>query len=124
MSLRPSYVSGVSDVPLLGLTIGQAFDETAARYPDCEALVIGHQQIRWSYRQLQAAVDRCARGLMTLGIERGERVGIWAPNRVEWTVTQFGTAKVGAILVNINPAYRASELAYAIRQSGLSALIL
>jgi fatty-acyl-CoA synthase len=107
-----SYVSGTSDTPLLGQTIGDNFDAAVARYPDHDALIVPHQGLRYSYRRLQAAVDECARALMALGIEKGDRVGIWAPNRAEWTITQFATAKIGVILVNINPAYRTSELEY------------
>jgi fatty-acyl-CoA synthase len=118
-----SYVSGTSDTPLLGQTIGDNFDATVARYPDHDALIVPHQGLRYSYRRLQAAVDECARALMALGIEKGDRVGIWAPNRAEWTITQFATAKIGAILVNINPAYRTSELEYVVRQSGLRMLV-
>ncbi len=118
-----SYVSGTSDTPLLGQTIGDNFDATVARYPDHDALIVPHQGLRYSYRQLQEAVDECARALMALGIEKGDRVGIWAPNRAEWTITQFATAKIGAILVNINPAYRTSELEYVVRQSGLRMLV-
>ena len=109
-----SYTSGTSDVPLLGLTIGDLFDRTAARYADNEALVSRHQDSRYTYRQLQAEVDRCARALIALGVEKGQRVGIWAPNCAEWTITQFATAKLGAILVNINPSYRLTEVQYAL----------
>jgi fatty-acyl-CoA synthase len=119
-----SYVSGTSDTPLLGLTIGDAFDQTVARFADREALVVRQQGLRYTWRELREEVDRCARGLMALGIEKGDRVGIWAPNRAEWTITQFATAKIGAILVNINPAYRLHELEYALNQSGCKALVM
>jgi fatty-acyl-CoA synthase len=119
-----SYVSGVSDAPLLGLTIGDMFDQIVAAYPDHEALVVRHQGLRYSYRQLQQDVDRCARGLMALGLRQGERIGIWAPNRAEWTITQFATSKLGAILVNINPSYRLHELEYALKQSGCAVLVI
>ncbi len=119
-----SYTSGTSEKPLLGLTIGDMFDAVAAQFPENEALVVRHQGLRYSYAALQAEVDRCARGLLALGVERGERVGIWAPNRAEWAITQFATSKVGAILVNINPAYRLHELEYALNQSGVSTLII
>src|SRR5579885_2092315 len=105
-----SYVSGTSDTPLLGMTIGDAFDKTVARFPTREALVVRQQGLRYTWEQLREQVDRCARGLMALGIQRGDRVGIWAPNRAEWAITQFATSKIGAILVNINPAYRLHEL--------------
>jgi fatty-acyl-CoA synthase len=118
-----SYTSGTSDVPLLGLTIGDLFDHTATRYADNEALVSCHQGLRYTYRQLQMEVDRCARALIALGVEKGQRVGIWAPNCAEWTITQFATAKLGAILVNINPSYRFNEVQYALRQSGCTWLV-
>jgi fatty-acyl-CoA synthase len=124
MNRRVSYTSGASDQPLLGRTIGDAFDQTVARFPDHEALIVCHQGRRYTYAQLQEEVDRCARGLMALGLHQGQRVGIWAPNRAEWTITQLATAKIGAILVNINPAYRLQELEYALNQSGCSMLIM
>jgi fatty-acyl-CoA synthase len=119
-----SYVSGISDTPLLGLTIGDMFDQIVAQYPEHEALVARHQGLRLTYRLLQEAVDRCARGLMALGLRQGERIGIWAPNRAEWTITQVATSKIGAILVNINPSYRVHELAYALEQSGCAMLVI
>ncbi|HEX9038242.1 MAG TPA: AMP-binding protein [Ktedonobacterales bacterium] len=118
-----SYVSGASEHPLLGVTIGDLFDATVTRFPDREALVSRHQDLRYTWRELQDEVNRCARGLMALGVKKGDRVGIWAPNRAEWAITQFATAKIGAILVNINPAYRLHELEYALNQSGCSTLI-
>jgi len=118
-----SYTSGTSDVPLLGLTIGDLFDRTVAQFPDNEALVSRHQGLRYTYRQLRVEVDRCARALIGLGVEKGQRVGIWAPNCAEWTITQFATAKLGAILVNINPSYRLNEVQYALRQSGCTWLV-
>jgi fatty-acyl-CoA synthase len=121
--MPPSYLHSSSPTPLIGQTIGDYFDRIAAEHAGREALVVCHQGIRWTYADLAAEVDRCARGLLALGIRKGERVGIWAPNRAEWTVAQFATAKIGAILVNINPAYRASELEYVARHSGLRALI-
>ncbi|HEY4388278.1 MAG TPA: AMP-binding protein, partial [Ktedonobacteraceae bacterium] len=119
-----SYASGTSDIPLLGLTIGDLFDQTAAKYPERPALVVRQQQIRLSYRELQAEVNRCAKGFLSLGFQKGQRVGIWAPNRAEWTITQFATSKIGIVLVNINPAYQINELEYALRQSGCSGLVL
>lgn len=119
-----SYVSGVSDAPLPGLTIGDMFDQIVAADPDHEALVVRHQGRRYSYRQLQQDVDQCARGLMAFGLRQGERIGMWAPNRAEWTVTQFATSKLGAILVNINPSYRLHELEYALKQSGCAMLVI
>ena len=119
-----SYVSGPATIPLLGETIGHCLNRTAAAYPDHEALVSCHQGLRYTYRQLRAEVDRAARGLLALGVERGDRVGIWSPNRAEWMLTQYAAAKVGAILVNVNPAYRLRELEYALHQSGISVLVL
>jgi fatty-acyl-CoA synthase len=120
----PSYVHGASDVPLLGETIGRNLDRTVARVPDRDALVSAHQGVRLTYARFHAAVEEVARGLLALGVEPGERVGIWSPNNAEWVTLQYATAKVGAILVNINPAYRTSELAYALGQSGVSTLVL
>ena len=107
---RWSYTGGTADTPLLGMTIGDMFDQTSQNYPDHLALISRHQQIRLTYRQLQEQVNRCAKGLMQLGLQKGQRIGIWAPNRAEWTITQFATSKLGLILVNINPAYRLHEL--------------
>ena len=121
---RWSYTSGTSDTPLLGLTIGDLFDQTAATYPDQPALISRHQDIRLTYRELQAQVNQCARALLHLGITKGQRVGIWSPNRAEWCITQFATSKIGAILVNINPSYRLNELEYVLNQSGCSTLVI
>jgi fatty-acyl-CoA synthase len=120
----PSYVHGASEVPLLGETIGANLDRTVARVPDRDALVSVHQGVRLTYARFLDAVEEVARGLLALGVEPGERVGIWSPNNAEWVTLQYATAKVGAILVNINPAYRTSELAYALGQSGVSTLVL
>lgn len=119
-----SYVHGVSNTPLLGETVGDLFDRTAGQHADHEALVVSHQQIRWNYGELQQRVDRLAAGLLSIGLDVGERVGIWAPNCAEWVVTQFATAKAGLILVNINPAYRLGELEYALNKVGCRALIV
>ncbi len=119
-----SYVSGISDTPLKGQTIGDCFDETVARFPDRDALISLHQELRYTWTELQAAVDQAARALLALGVNKGDRVGIWSPNCAEWTITQFATAKIGAVLVNINPSYRTHELEYALKQSGASTLIL
>src|SRR3712207_4472991 len=121
---RLSYVHGASDVPLIGATIGDLFDRVAGQLPDHEALVTCHQGQRYTYGQLQAACNQFARGLLALGLARGDRIGIWSPNHAEWVIAQFATAKIGAILVNINPAYRVHELEYALAQSGCSALII
>ncbi|QNE18851.1 AMP-binding protein [Kribbella qitaiheensis] len=122
MSL-PSYASGVSEVPLLGETIGQNLSRTVAEYGDREAMVEVASGRRWTYAEFGADVDEFARGLMARGIAKGDRVGIWAPNCAEWTITQYATAAIGAILVNLNPAYRTHELAYALNQSGVKLLI-
>jgi fatty-acyl-CoA synthase len=119
----PSYASGTSDVPLLGDTIGDDFDRTAARRPDVEALVEVWTGRRWTYRELREEVDVVALGLLAAGIGKGDRVGIWSPNAAEWTMVQYATAKIGAILVNINPAYRTHELAFVVRQSGVRLLV-
>ncbi|HEU5013779.1 MAG TPA: AMP-binding protein [Roseiflexaceae bacterium] len=119
-----SYISGTSEKPLLGLTIGDMFDQTAARFPDNEALVSRHQGLRYTYRELQEEVNRCARALMALGVQKGERVGIWAPNCAEWAIVQFATSKIGAILVNINPSYRVHEVQYALKQSGCAYVVI
>ncbi|MEV0341542.1 AMP-binding protein [Nocardia sp. NPDC050713] len=119
----PSYASGTSDAPLLGDTIGANLDRTAAAHPDREALVDSPTGRRWTYRELVAAVDAIASGLAARGLTKGDRVGIWAPNCAEWFLVQYATAKLGAILVNINPAYRTSELGYVLRQAGVRMLI-
>jgi fatty-acyl-CoA synthase len=121
---RWSYASATSDTPLLGVPIGDLFDQTVALYPDNFALVSRHQRIRLTYRALQEQVNRCARALLRLGLQKGQRVGIWSPNCAEWCITQFATSKLSIILVNINPAYRLHELEYVLQQSGCSALIL
>ncbi|HAS46458.1 MAG TPA: AMP-binding protein [Microscillaceae bacterium] len=121
--LKLSYLSGISNTPLLGITIGDQFDQTVAQYPNNDALIVYHQDIRWTYQQLQQEVNRCARAFMTIGLQKGDRIGIWAPNRYEWLVTQIATAKIGAILVNINPSYRVHELKYALNQSGCKMLV-
>jgi len=113
-----SYANGLSTEPLLGETIGANFERTVARVPDSEALVSCHQGARFTYAELKDAVDRLATGMLRAGLEHGDRFGVWSPNRFEWTLTQFATAKLGVILVNINPAYRLSELEYALGQSG------
>ena len=119
----PSYSSGTSTVPLLGDTIGANLDRTAARVGDHEALVECATGRRFSYPELVAEVDATALGLDALGVGKGDRVGIWAPNCAEWVFVQYGTAKLGAVLVNINPAYRTHELAYVLQQAGISVLV-
>ncbi|GMA20709.1 fatty-acyl-CoA synthase [Arsenicicoccus piscis] len=118
-----SYASGTSEVPLLGQTIGDNLARTAARFPEREALVDVPSGRRWTYAELDRAVDELARGLLALGLERGDRLGIWSPNRPEWTLVQYATAKIGVILVNVNPAYRSHELEYVVKQSGLRVLV-
>ena len=119
-----SYECGISSEPLLGITIGDAFDEIVTQFPDNEALVSRHQQIRLNYTQLKRQVDECAKALLTLGLKKGERIGIWSPNCAEWLIVQVATAKIGAVLVNINPSYRLSELEYALTQSGCAVLVI
>jgi fatty-acyl-CoA synthase len=118
-----SYAHGTSSVPLLGETIGANLERTVGRLADAEALVCRHQSVRWSYRELNERVDALARGLVAAGLQTGDRLGIWSPNCAEWVLVQFATAKAGVILVNINPAYRAIELAYALRRSGCRMLV-
>jgi fatty-acyl-CoA synthase len=122
--LKTSYVHGATPQKLLGETLGANFDRMAAKFPDRPALVVKHQNIRWTYLQLQTEIDALAAGLLTLGLATGDRIGIWSPNTVEWVLTQFATAKAGLILVNINPAYRAHELEYALNKVSCSALIM
>lgn len=123
-SQRWSYTSATSDTPLLGLTIGDMFDLTAQRYPDQPALIACQQHVRLTYSELLQQVNQCAKGLMQVGLQKGQRVGIWSPNRAEWCIAQFATSKLGIILVNINPSYRLHELEYVLKQSGCSALII
>ncbi len=124
MSNALSYLSGTSTKPLMGITIGDMLDDIAVRYPENDALIVHHQDIRFSYKQFKKVVDNCAKAFLALGVEKGDRVGIWSPNRYEWTVTQFATAKIGSILVNINPSYRLHELEYVLNQSGCSVLVI
>jgi fatty-acyl-CoA synthase len=118
-----SYVHGASDRPFIGDTIGVHFDRIVERFGERDALIVRHQQIRWTYRELKERVDAFAAGLLALGLKRGDRIGVWSPNNAEWVVTQFATAKAGLILVNINPAYRLAELEYALNKAGCVALI-
>ncbi len=121
---RPSYVHGGSEVPLIGETIGVHVGRAAVRWAERPALIVRDQGVRWSYGELLARADAFAAGLLALGLEPGERVGIWSPNNAEWVVTQIGTARAGLMLVNINPAYRTHELEYALKKVGCRALIL
>ncbi|MCE3293763.1 MAG: AMP-binding protein, partial [Arthrobacter sp.] len=123
-----AYTAGDTDLPLLGETIGENFERIAARFPLHDALieaapVPGADARRWSYTKLNDDVDRLARALLALGVAKGERVGIWSPNCAEWTILQYATAKVGAILVNVNPSYRSHELEFVVKQSGMRLLV-
>lgn len=118
-----SYDAGPTATPIIEETIGAHFEAIVAQHPDVEALVEVSTGRRWTYAELNDEIDLVARGLIARGVERGERVGIWAPNCAEWTVVQYAAAKIGAILVNINPAYRTHELAYVLKQSGVRALV-
>lgn len=123
-----SYTAGDTDVPLLEETIGANFERVAARYPLRDALieaavVPGGEARRWSYEKLNDDVDRLARALLAMGVAKGDRVGIWSPNCAEWTILQYATAKAGAILVNVNPAYRSHELEFVVRQNGMRMLV-
>ncbi len=118
-----SYDAGPTSPPILEETIGENFERTVAANPDGEALVDFAQNRRWTYAELDAEIDVIAGGLMSLGVQCGERVGVWSPNCAEWTIVQYATAKIGAILVTINPAYRTHELGYALNQSGVRTLV-
>ena len=122
--MQPSYTHGITTTPLLGDTIGDNLRKTVERFGDREALVSRHQSYRATYRQLWAEIGIVARGLMARGIKKGDRVALWAPNRYEWTVTQYACSRVGAIMVNINPAFRTHELVHVLKQSGTSLLVM
>ena len=115
-----SYTNGASNIPLLGETIDENLRKTVAKFPNNDALISAHQHYRATYTEFYEQVTAVAKGLIALGVKSGDRVGIWSPNCYEWTLLQYATAKIGAIMVNINPAYRTSELIYVINQSGLS----
>ena len=119
----PSYLHGASDQPMIGDTIGVHFDRTAARHGDRPGLIVRQQGINWTWSQLAKHANAFAAGLIALGLQPGDRIGIWSPNNAEWIITQFATAKAGLILVNINPAYRLSEVEYALNKVGCKALI-
>lgn len=123
MTLTQSYVHGACDVSLIGDTIGQHFDLACARWGGKDALISRHQDVSWNWNELKQRVDDFAAGLIALGLDPGSRIGIWSPNNVEWAITQFATAKAGLVLVNINPAYRLSELEYALNKVEAVALI-
>ena len=120
----PSYAQGPQSPALRDITIGEALARAASQWGEREALVIPHQNVRWTWRELLQRSDAVAAGLLALDLHPGDRVGIWAPNCAEWTLMQFATARAGLILVNINPAYRASELAYALNKVSCKALVL
>lgn len=121
--MKEAHVRGATTPPLREETIGTALKAAAEKWPETEALVSVHQGIRWTYAELDAKADALAAGLLALGLRRGDRLGIWSPNNAEWTLTQFATAKIGVILVNINPAYRLSELEYTLNKVGVAALV-
>ncbi|MBL4894902.1 MAG: AMP-binding protein, partial [Emcibacter sp.] len=124
MNSQPtSTVKGSKDAPLITQTIGDLFDQAAIKYADREFLVVCDQGLRWTYGEFAEKVTACAAGLLSLGLKAGDRVGIWAPNCAEWVITQYATAKAGLIQVNINPAYRLSELEYALNKVECKALI-
>jgi fatty-acyl-CoA synthase len=123
MTAAPSHTTGETDVPLLEQTIPDNLDATVARFADREALVDLQQGIRWTYAEFAEQVGRLARAFAAAGVVKGERVGIWAPNCAQWTLTQYATARLGAILVNINPSYRTHELEYVLKQAGISTLV-
>lgn len=123
-AMKVSHVRGSDAPPLIETAIGVQFDATVARDPEGEALIVRHQEIRWTWSELKARVDAVAAGLLAHGLRLGDRVGIWAPNCAEWAVIQFATAKAGLILVNINPAYRATELEFALNKAGCVALVM
>ena len=118
-----SYVRGSTDIPLSDATVSRFLLETAAKFPERPAIIFREQNIRWTWQQFADEVDVLASGLLSLGVEPGDRVGIWSPNRAEWLLTQFATARMGAVLVNINPAYRLAELEYALNMVGCKALV-
>jgi len=118
-----SYAHGPSTTPLLHLTIGEALDRAAERWPDQEAVVVREQNVRFTFSELRRQVENLAAGFIALGLKPGERIGIWSPNRIEWVLTQYATAKAGLILVNINPAYRVTELEYALNKVECRAIV-
>jgi fatty-acyl-CoA synthase len=121
--VESSYVHGLSETPLIGETIGANFDRIAATYPQHDAVVVRHQNVRWTYAEFAEHVDRVARALVAIGLRPGDRMGIWAPNCAEWLLVQYASAKAGVILVNVNPAYQTSELEFVLNQSGARVLI-
>ena len=118
-----SWVRGASDAPLSSLTIDRLLRAASARHAERAAVVFREQGVRWTWREFAVEVDAVASGLLQLGLQPGDRLGIWSPNRAEWLLTQFATARIGVILVNINPAYRLAELEYALKVSGCRAIV-
>ena len=123
MNPKLSWVQGADEPPLLEITIGQALDRAAEQWGDADALVSVEQDVRWSWRELARRAGDLAAGFLALGLERGDRIGIWAPNCAEWALTQFAAAKIGLILTTINPAYRTSELAFTVEKVGMRAIV-
>ncbi|MGO9498236.1 MAG: AMP-binding protein, partial [Solirubrobacteraceae bacterium] len=123
MTSQISYVHGSSLTSLIGETIGAHFDRIAATYPERDAMIVRHQDVRWTYSEFADRVDRLARGLIASGLQPGDRMGIWSPNCAEWLLAQYASAKAGVVLVNVNPAYRTSELEYVLNQSGCRMLV-
>jgi fatty-acyl-CoA synthase len=122
--MTPSFVHGLDTAPLRFETIGQALDSTAVKWSSHDALIVRHQAVRWTYGEFKERVDTLAAGFLALGLAPGDRIGIWAPNRSEWALTQFASAKTGLILVNLNPAYRAHELEFSLNKVGCRALVI
>jgi len=118
-----SYVSGPSERPLIARTIGQELDHSAALHGGLEALVSRHQGVRLTYAELREQAERLARALIALGVQAGDRIGIWSSNNAEWVITQYGAAKAGAILVSVNPAYKTQELDHILDRAGVSLLV-
>ena len=121
---QKSYVQGLSSTPLLGETISKNLKQTVKKFPNREALVVPYQNYRVTYLEFWKQVTQISKGLVAYGIKKGDRVGIWSPNRFEWVILQYATARIGAIMVNVNPGYKAQELKYALNQSGISLLIM
>src|SRR5258708_27195178 len=121
--IADSYVCGIADAPLLGVAIGHSLDQAVRRWGDREALVSPSHGVRWTWKELSERVDALAAGFLALGLTRGARIGIWSLNRPEWTLTQFAAARAGLILVTINPAYRLSELEFALAKVGCTAIV-
>src|SRR5574344_609245 len=122
--VRLSYAYGTSNQPLLGMTIGEKFDQACQQYADQDALVSVHQNVRLTYKQLQQQVNAFACSLLQLGLKKGDRLAIWSPNCVEWTITQFAAFKAGIILVNLNPAYKSTELEYVLNKGSCKGLVI